>query len=373
MTTDDLVKGIDAGTIFDVSVGFNATVWQCSICGNDIRNYRECSHIPGREYIVESKIEKCKVLVGEGGDGELLELSLVYAGACNRATIKSTFSADGVKEPVKGTNLYVVDNIKNIPMNTNIYQYYTKDGSVLLTDTEERTEGLEYINKRSEDNVNEALKLFNETFGLDLKDAAELSAKIKELATDMSASKDEVTTKLSEVTDLTTKLDTLTSDLSTVSAELEVTKTTLAEKDTLIGELTTANEDLTAKAGLADTYMSDLVKETIELGIKANGNAFQTDLFEKFLATLSIDEVKAARDGFQKDVDAKFSGATRVTEEDRALGDRLNKDVPSMDDEVEFRNYVADKAVEYSKENKVSITEATKIMYRKYSSEEGVS
>lgn len=368
MTTDDIVKGIKSGTIFDVSVGFNAKTWKCSICGHDIRNYMKCPHFPGRTYEIEDddrtiRNVKCTVIVGEDGEGELLELSLVYAGACDRATIKN-FSNESVRELDKGAKLSVVDDFKNIPLNATIYQYYTKDGSVLFTDTDERTDGADYLNKRSEEKVNleKLLEIFKATFGVDIENETQLSEKLTEITGELTKVKEELSAKESE-------LETTKNELATSTVELETVKEDLSKKDETITELEKANEELASKAEVADTYRSDLINETIELGIKANGNSFQKELFTKFLETLSLEEIKSARDGFKQDVDTKFAGA-RVSEGDNSLEDRLSKndtEVPDKDDEIEFRNFVAEKAMEYAKENKVSIGEATKLMFKKYS------
>lgn len=362
MTTDDIVKGIDSGTIFDVSIGFNAKKWECSICGHDIRDYLRCSHIPGRVYEVEGedniiRNEECYVIVGKDGNGELLELSLVYAGACNRATIKN-FSNESTIDFENSSKLSIVDEIKNIPMDANIYQYYTKDGSILLTDTDERTNGIEYLNKRSEDNVelNKILEVLSTSFGVTIENETQLSEKLTEMSGALSSVKEELSIAKTE--------------LEATKTELETTKAELAMKDETIIELEKSNVELAAKAEMADTYRKDLIKETIEFGIRANGNAFQAELFEKFLSTLSIDEIKTTRDGFKNAVNEKFEGY-RQTDGENDLQNKLDNEVPDKEDEIAFRAFVAEKAVEYAKENKISISEATKLMYKKYSSEEG--
>jgi hypothetical protein len=296
MTTDDICKGIDAGTIFDVSIGFNAASWKCSICENDIRDWRSCSHFPGEKYIVnrngKDEVEKCVVLVGEDGEGELLEMSLVYAGACNRATIKQTFSQDSVRDLDKGSNLLIVDDFKNIPLSANLYCYYTKDGSVILTDTSERTNGAEILRKRSEDDVELAniTEVLNK-FGIEFDSEDALSAKLTEITDSLAATAATLDT-------VTGERDTAQAELARVNGELETAKGELSAKEVTIGELTTANEELTAKAGVAETYRTDLINQALDAGVRAQGNAFNRELFEKFLGTLSIDEIKGALAGF---------------------------------------------------------------------------
>jgi hypothetical protein len=354
MMTDDICKGIDAGTTFDVSIGFNASSWKCSICENDIRDYHKCPHSPGREYIIEhegaaSTVETCKVLVGGDGKGELLELSLVFSGACDRATIKNTFSHDSVRENEKSTKLSLVNDFKDIPMDAKIYQYYTKDGSVLVTDTNERSGGNEYLRKRSEQQV-ELSKLL-EIINTGLEANIENEDQLTELITSIKEDKTQLTNK--------------TTELESISAELQSIKDELVTKDSEIETLTVTNSELQSKTEIVEAYRKDLVNETIEMGIRAQGNAFQKDLFEKFLDTLSIEEIKTVREGFDKEVKLKFAGV-RTSNPASQLNEKTDY-VPSKDEEPEaFSAFIADKAMEYASEHSVSFKEASKIVYEKY-------
>ncbi len=354
MSTDDIVKGITAGTVFDTSIGFNADSWKCSICGNDIRDFMSCPHIPGEKYVVtrdgKDVIEKCLVIVGEDGKGELIENSLVFAGACDRATITKEFSAKGVNDLEKGSKLHLVDNIKNIPLNATIYGYYTKDGPVLFTDTSERTNGAEILKRRSEEQV-------------ELKELQEILARFGIQAETKEQLETELAAKVAD-----DKVVSLETELAQVKTELETIKEELVKKDEIIAELMKANEELTEKAGLVETYRTDLINKALELGVRAQGNAFQTELFKKFLNTLSIDEIKEVIKGFEAEVAAKFEGARFTVPSDRTIRVR-NNEPSSRDDfetEEEFRAFVAEKAVEYAKANNVSLGEATKLMYKKF-------
>ena len=85
---------------------------------------------------------------------------------------------------------------------------------------------------------------------------------------------------------------------------------------------------------------------------------------------MSLDEIKNVVSGFEAEVRNKFAGA-RVSEgEDRSLTNRVS-DVPDKDENpAEFSAYVAEKAIEYAKEHGISISEATKLMYKKYSNKD---
>ena len=70
---DQLAEGIDAGTIFDTSIGFITSKHVCSICRENYYS-SACSHFRGIEY-------EGKTCIIEIDDGELMENSLVFDGA----------------------------------------------------------------------------------------------------------------------------------------------------------------------------------------------------------------------------------------------------------------------------------------------------
>lgn len=358
VTTDDIAKGIETGINFATSIGFNAEEWKCSICGNDIRDYYACPHIPGRKYAVEREgidvVEKCYVLVGENGVGELLEDSIVYAGACDRAGVIRNFSAN-VTEFRDSSKLQVIDDIKNVPVDATIAQYYTKDGSVLVADTQERTCGTDYLRKRSEDQVllEKVIDVLGK-FDIKFADEAELETVLSE---SFAANQD----KVNELEEASIKVGSLTEELQKANDEITL-------KDETIKELTEKNEELSEKAGLAETYRKDLIEQALSAGVRSQGNAFPSEMFGKFLGTLSVDEVKTVIEQFKAEFASKFDGAGFAKEMNNEGKDReLGRD--DFETEAEFRDFIADKAVEYASENGVSITEATKLMYEKYGKE----
>jgi hypothetical protein len=91
-------------------------------------------------------------------------------------------------------------------------------------------------------------------------------------------------------------------------------------------------------------------------------------MFEKFLGTLSVDELKEVIKNFNEEFAAKFDGlgfAKGIEDSDSKANKEFTRD--DFETEAEFRDFIADKAVEYASENKVSLSEATKLMYEKYS------
>jgi len=84
VSTDDAIRGIDGGTINDMSIGFRVGPdgsYRCSICGKDMRDWSgDCFHVPGVKY------EQGRAFAWvEGGRG--VEGSLVFAHSTPQAVI----------------------------------------------------------------------------------------------------------------------------------------------------------------------------------------------------------------------------------------------------------------------------------------------
>ncbi len=150
---------------------------------------------------------------------------------------------------------------------------------------------------------------------------------------------------------------------------LEDLKKQLTEKDVIIAQLKAENEDLKKNSEAAEAYRKDLIDRALTLGVRAQGNTFQMDLFNKFLSSLSLEEIKNIIAEFENSVNSKFSNCKVTNSEDRSLKSRVEDVVPDKENENEFREFVANKAREYAMQNSVSISEATKLMYEKYSKE----
>ncbi len=97
VSTNDVIDGIRAGILRDVSIGFHGGEYICGICGRDMMRDWECRHWPGIEYaVVEEYDEKTgkpkvsgeKILCTATIEGAgLSEVSHVYDGATPSAMI----------------------------------------------------------------------------------------------------------------------------------------------------------------------------------------------------------------------------------------------------------------------------------------------
>ena len=86
VSTNEVIKGIQGGTLRDVSIGFRPEWYKCSICGKDLDDYAECPHIPGVMY----EKDLCIAWIM---NGYLAETSLVFDGATPGAMVKKAQEA----------------------------------------------------------------------------------------------------------------------------------------------------------------------------------------------------------------------------------------------------------------------------------------
>ena len=217
-----------------------------------------------------------------------------------------------------------------------------------MTDSKER---------RSENSMEKYIEEIRDLQG------SELKTKLNEL----SAKLDEMEGKDAELAKKVEEIESLNNTISELKETLTAKDSEIAELKDSISKLEEENQKLKVNEELVNTYKNDLKNEIIELGIRSQGNAFNKSLFEKFLDTLSIDELKEVKEGFDEAVIEKYSGVrtTQTKVRDKNDNKELYKD--DFETEEEFREYIAGLATEYAVENNISLKEATKIMYEKYS------
>ena len=87
-SSDEFIEAVSDGFLNSVSVSVMINSGICSICGNNYRDYEQCIHMRGQEYIVGEKenkrVETAVVIIT---DLNTLELSLVQEGADPKALV----------------------------------------------------------------------------------------------------------------------------------------------------------------------------------------------------------------------------------------------------------------------------------------------
>ncbi|MGJ0847389.1 hypothetical protein ACR77J_11930 [Tissierella praeacuta] len=295
--TDDLITSIEAGTLFDSSIGFSYGKATCSVCGKNYRKYDECKHIAGRTYEVEgddgvTRNQFCYIKAEP--PGFLMENSLVFDGAYPGAGIMS--KAGDIVENEKGT-YQIIDDMKDIdPLKPIVATYSERVGLLTMvkkTDHKKLFKGAtvddgpqimdgngKVINlKGGENSMNENLKKMIEAFGIEYKEGETKS--------------EDVLSQLAEKWDATVKrikasVEPLKIAEGVEELEIYMTQDQVSEK---LGTELSADEVLKlAKEG--QEYRKSLSDEAIAMGVRAMGNDFPKETWENSFANMDTKAIK---------------------------------------------------------------------------------
>ncbi len=320
MTTDDLNKMLDSGTLKDSSV---SAMWgrsECSICHNDIRDYENCKHMPGRFYNVNEQQVQCYVIAKPAppprkDNSQIYENSDVVAGAYPDA---KTFSAKPPSEPSGKTGKLNLNNIADLKLvnkdapvfcclsstsaTFQIEGENLRDASELhqlyhdMYSETELPEGwtMAKLSQKHKESVKELLDAGHDHLMQDALDGTlneALKAKSKKGSENQVDEKEKLALE-KQIADLTAEKDQFALDLET--------------KDTEIADLKTKVDELTPQAELGTKYREDVIATALASGVRDQGTDFKEETFKKMFANLSIDEVKEMGEAWEKSALAKL-------------------------------------------------------------------
>lgn len=273
--TDDLIASIEAGTLFDSSIGFSYSKAICSVCGD---NYYNCNHYKGKTYEIENEdgtTSNKLCYIKAKPPGFLMENSLVFDGAYPGAGVLS--KAGTILE--NETGIYqVVDELKDIdPAKELISTYSQRAGLITMVKKSDHKKPYS-LGGIKDKKLKGAEKPMDEKTLAMLK---ELGIEYKEGETNS----EELLSKIAE------KWDSLKPTEPTEPTEPKeefMSKEKVSEK---LGKELSADEVLKlAKEG--QDYHKALSDEALATGVRAMGNDFPKETWEKSFATMSTDDIK---------------------------------------------------------------------------------
>lgn len=308
-TTDDINRMINTGILKDSSVSVTFGFSQCSICGNDIRDYENCQHWPGRTYKVDGKEIECGVIAKPAqppkvDSSTMLENSDVVAGAYESARVnpKKSLSASGDKSP-DVEKMVILNNIADLKL-------VNKDAPVFCCLSS--TSATFHVEGESERDPSELDQLYHLMYSEpELPEGwtkAKLAQKHKENvkalldAGHVHTLRDALdgtlpdTLKAKSVKGSDDPVGMTTEEqakFDTAIAENAKFRTDLAAKDSEITTLNAKVEELTPQAELGKKYREDIIEAALKSGVRDQGNDFQEELYAKMFESLGIDEIKA--------------------------------------------------------------------------------
>jgi len=283
VSTDAIIADIEDGTLFDVSVGFGNSLDECSVCGNNIWDGSKCEHWPGREY----DGQLCYIIAKP--PGYLMELSGVFDGAYPSAEILS--SAGGFGESAGDMQLIPEFTKFDGPVAQMCRVYSATRGRMLTFAKQAQVEK----------------KLFA-LGGQLLNQPKDGEAKVDK---DKVYTQEQVDALVKEAVE---KAQKEALDAAQAIAEpldggiiLDVPKPLITDKmaTEVLGKEYDADTILKfAKEGIQ--YREELVQDTIEWGIRAQGNDFPADAWRQLLSEpgRTIEAIKDFREGFKKQAEA---------------------------------------------------------------------
>lgn len=275
VSNDDLIRAIDAGTIFDVSIGYMGGWLKCGICNRNIRD-EKCDHYPGYPLSPDTD-ERAWAWIEDAG---LLEWSLVYSGATPGAMIEKArqFASEGRFSP---TDLDEIEDRLGVRI---------RPSTLAVPVVTRTTPPVTVPQERTQDMT-----------------PAELIAAL--LADDQLSAESRAA-----LDTLRTQADASATDVA--AALTPLLRTAVSSVD--VAEVTRLQERVSAlepQAADGVAYREQLITDTLAAGVRAHGAEFQQSRWERLLRepARSLADIRAFLDDFDKAATARLGTGGRKT------------------------------------------------------------
>lgn len=293
VSTDEMDRAIGAGTVRDVSVGFSGGKNICDVCGNDLRDWENCPHIPGTTYRTKDGVVATYTI----HEATLRELSGVYEGATpgamfSRAALDK--AERGVFEKFIGAReVALLEDHYRMPLAA-VRTHFSVPGDKSTTDKSttkpdgKSTTLKETTQMRAKQLLDDCLVRFGARLSDDVRTAFEECRG----------------TLTEESTDLKPVLDLVDRALGAGFAHAETVGAFRAAGVASLDDARALKRD--AEAGRA--YRADLIKDALDWGVKAQGETFPRTVYEDMLSGRSTEDIKALAAGWEKAARERLGG-----------------------------------------------------------------
>lgn len=299
--TDDLISSVEAGTLFDTSIGFSYEGATCSVCDE---NYRRCNHYAGNTYEVEidGVLKNRFCYIKANPPGFLMENSLVFDGAYPGAGVMS--SVGDIIENEKGT-YQVIEDTKDIdPLKPIIASYSQKVGLLTMVKKSDHKKifGVGGLSANGNENLKGSEKVMDE--------------KILNMLMGIGLTKEE--SESLDVGDVTAVLSAVSqkwdATVETIKASAAPLSTGEGVPDTEkylaipITEMTekfgneVSGEELMRLAKEGQDYHKQTIEDAIAMGVRAQGNDFTAETWKTTFANMGTKAIKDIMKTFELQV-----------------------------------------------------------------------
>ena len=300
LNTDDFMRAFLGGITEDVSIGFSAKRYECSICHNDVRSLK-CAHWPGKKYDDKDKESEkgvlCFAWVMEPGgpNGEaLVEVSAVFKGAAPAAKQKKASDV-----PKFMINLAEGKKLKEMPLEEALAMNLSFS--------------LGFEKAKANENTFDINKFFAGEYSKEELNKIELSAENKEaLVTQYKKTLEEGKDKLQIVE---TNKQVLFEQIDVLKIEIKDYKQAIEKNKQDVEILKKSNaqfqiqvRDLQILADIGKVYREDTIKEILGMGIRLQGNNYDIETNKKMLEepTTKLADIKKIKDQFLQELEERF-------------------------------------------------------------------
>ena len=284
--TDEVIRGVEAGTIFDLSVTFIPQTVRCDLCQEDLFDFYACPHIPGLEY-------EDGMCTATSENAHIIEYSFVYDGALpGSVVLKAEFQAESGQ--LSRAQLYTIEERYKtliVPRKS----FTGKEELMTTTKNEQRT-----------------------------PDAGDLPVENSDAPPAAEGSTNAETAEKIPTTE-----SSATTEVPSDGAPEDVTT---SETPETVVEGNGGEKELHRLAEIGRTYLEGLRQEVLEWGARAQGTEFNRTLWEGLVEKMSVVELQASKDDFVKRAKEVFGNGGRQTEPldpNNPLGERENVDIPA--------------------------------------------
>ena len=310
IATDQLIADIEDGVLFDTSIGFGNSKYECSICGGDYMDSSKCEHYRGSEYDGKT----CSIILKP--PGYLMENSLVFDGAYPGAGVLSAMSARDIENTFD-----TVEDIKGLEQGTKLIHTFSLRGGINTFAVRAPIKGIvvpdislsiaESAPRKEDDTTvdlqTEVFTKISEMIGLTPEQATD--ATVEQVMTALSEKYSEQFTAeiIASAVPAEPQEDTLSvMDPADIRRALGITEEEVPE-GWQARVVSLAQEGREAR--------QDLIQEALDWGVRASGNGFAIESFREILSEpgRTIKAIKEMREQFKREAAEKLAPG-RVTQ-----------------------------------------------------------